>query len=76
MGKCSAYTYTNVYIHSHIHLLTHNTFAGNQVSDGNSFAHKLIKKRKYIMLKSFTKSTSKSLKCKILDKYQDNASLN
>lgn len=48
------HTYTHIYACSH-----KDTFAGNFVSGRNSFAHKLIMKRIYVILKSFRESTSK-----------------
>lgn len=48
------HTYTDIYACSH-----KDTFAGNLVSGRNSFAHKLIMKRKYGILKSSRESISK-----------------
>ena len=48
------HTYTHIYACSH-----KDSFAGNLVSGRNSFAHKLIMKRIYVILKSFRESTSK-----------------
>lgn len=54
--RIQMHTYTHIYGGSH-----KDTFAGNLVSGRNSFAHKLIMKRKYIILKSFRESISMSV---------------
>ena len=53
-------THIQVHTYTHIYACSHkDTFAGNLVSDWDSFAHRLIMKRKYVILKSSRESISK-----------------